>query len=72
MCDENFHDFILFYFIFLNFIYLFMRETERRKDIEGDAGSSQDLNAGLDPWIGITPWAEGRHSTAEPPRQSNF
>ena len=49
-------------------MYLFMREAET--EAEGEAGSLQGARCGTrsrDP--GITPWAEGRHSTTEPPRR---
>ena len=59
-----------FLFFFKDFIYLFMRDTERGRDTSRGrsrlhAGSrcgtrSQDSR--------ITPWAEGRRQTAEPPR----
>ena len=52
-----------------------MRETEREAETqaEGEAGSTQEAWCGTwsqDP--GITPWAEGRCSTTEPPRYPNI
>ena len=52
-------------------ILLFIHERHRDAEIqaEGEAGSCQEPDAGLDPrTLGITPWAEGRCSTAEPPK----
>ena len=51
-------------------MYLFMRDTEREAETqaEGEAGPRQGARCGArsrDP--GVTPWAEGRCSTAEPP-----
>ena len=49
--------------IFKDFLYLFTR------DAEGEAGSLQGPRRGTrsrDP--GVMPWAQGRRSTAEPPR----
>ena len=48
-----------------------MRDTQREAETqaEGEAGSMQGARRGTrsqDP--GVTPWAEGRCSTAEPPR----
>ena len=62
-------------FLFLKkilFIYLFMRDTQREAETqaEGEAGSLWGARCGTQSWYpGITPWAEGRHSTAEPPRR---
>ena len=56
-------------FFFKDFIYLFMRDTEAETQVEGEAGSLQGAQCGIwyqDPRI--TPWAESRHSTTEPPR----
>ena len=56
-------------FLFLRF-YLFMREREREDEAEGEAGSMQGAQCGTSSWgPRITPWAEGRHLTAEPPRR---
>ena len=49
-----------------------MRDTEREAETqaEGEAGSMQGARRGTrsrDP--GVTPWAEGRRSTTEPPRR---
>ena len=66
---DNLHVFILF---FKYFIYLFIIdiETERGRDTgEGEAGSTQGARRrtrSLD--SRITPRDEGRHQTAEPPR----
>ena len=54
---------------FLRF-YLFIRDREREAETqaEGVAGSIQGAQSGIRSWIlRITPWAEGRRSTAEPP-----
>ena len=58
----------LVFFFLKDFIYLLVRETETQT--EREAGSMQEA------WCGsrsqdsrIMPWAEGRHSTAEPPRR---
>ena len=49
------------------------RERERqrhRQRAEGEAGSMQGARCGTPSQdSGITPWAEGRHSTTEPPRR---
>ena len=55
---------------FLRF-YLFIHEREREAETqaEGEAGSMQGAQCrtrSQDP--GVTPWAEGRRSTTEPPR----
>ena len=58
-------------FIFLRFIYLFMRSTEREKErgeregrereAEGEASSIQGARCGTRSRVSrITPWAEGR------------
>ena len=49
-----------------------MRDTQREAETqaEGEAGSLQEPDAELHPGPGITPWAEDRCSTAEPPRHS--
>ena len=49
-----------------------MRHTQREAETqaEGDAGSRQGARRGTDSeTAGITPWVEGIHSTAEPPRR---
>ena len=56
---------------FKDFIYLFMRDTEREAETqaEGEAGSMQGTWCGTPSRdSGIMLWAEGRRSTAEPPR----
>ena len=50
-----------------------MKDTQREAEAqaEGEAGSSRGAwwrTQSQDP--GVTPWAEGRHSTTEPPRRS--
>ena len=48
-----------------------MRDTEREAEIqaEGEAGSMQGARCGTQsPDSRITPWAEDRRQTAEPPR----
>ena len=48
-----------------------MTDTEREAETQAEASSMQGTfrmwDSILDP--GITPWAKGRHSTAEPPRR---
>ena len=44
-----------------------MRDTQKGRDTEGEAAPRREPDVGLDPRTGITPWAEGRRSTAEPP-----
>ena len=62
----------LFFLIFKkDFIYLFMRDTVREAEtqIEGEAGSMQGAQCRTRSWDPRTmPWAKGRCSTAEPPR----
>ena len=54
---------VLFLF-FKDFIYLFMRN----RGAENKAGSMQGARCGTRYWDSrIMPWAEGRHSTTEPP-----
>ena len=56
------------YFIFLKIVFIYSWKTLR--EAEGEAGSLQGARCGTwsqDPRI--TPWAEGRCSTAEPPRR---
>ena len=44
------------------------REREAEAQAEGEAGSTQGARRGTLSWVSrITPWAEGRHQTAEPP-----
>ena len=48
-----------------------MRDIEREAETraEGEAGSTQGARYGTQSWDSrITPWAEGRHSNAEPPK----
>ena len=61
--DKKPHDKVLFLF-FLDFIYLFMRDTEREREAEtqaeGEAGSMQGARCRTRSWVSrITPWAEG-------------
>ena len=54
-------------------MYLFMRDTEAETQGEGEAGSLRGAQRGTrsqDP--GVTPWAEGKCPTAEPPRGPNI
>ena len=45
------------------------REREREREAEREAGSMQGAQRGTQSHDSrITPWAEGRHLTAEPPR----
>ena len=58
-------------FFFKDFIYLFMRDTEREVETqaEGEASSTHGAQCRTQsPDSRILPWAEGRHQTAEPPR----
>ena len=63
----------LFAFIYLfieDFIYSFLRntETEAETQAEGKAAPTQEARCGTQSQDSrITPWAEGRHLTAEPP-----
>ena len=46
-----------------------MREREAETQAEGEVGSTQGARPGTQSRVSrITPWAEGRRSTAEPPR----
>ena len=71
---DYFYNFIVgigFYFIFLKIFYLFIHETEREAEIqaEREAGSMEGARCGTRSRDSrITPWAEGRRLTAEPPR----
>ena len=60
-----------FYYYFFK-IYLFMKDTQRERERQagGEAGSMQGAQRGTqsqDPRT--SPWAEGRHLTAKPPRR---
>ena len=57
---------VLGFFSFLRF-YLFIHERHRERQREKQA-PCQEPDAGPDPRTGVTPWAEGRRSTAEPHR----
>ena len=70
-------NFILIYIAFFkkDFMYSFMRDREREAEIqaEGEAGSMQGAQCGIrsqDSRIMLL--AEGRHSTAEPPRHPSY
>ena len=59
----------LYFFLRLLFINSWKTQRAAEKQAEGEAGSLQGARCGTrsqDP--GVTPWAEGRHPTAEPPR----
>ena len=65
---------VFFFFFFLR-LYLFIHERQREREreaetqAEGEAGSMQGPRCGTRPQdSGVTTWAEGGHSTAEPPR----
>ena len=63
--------FLLFIYIFEDFIYLFMRDTQRKAETqaEGEAGSLRGAQCGIWSWDPrVMPWAEGRRSTTEHPR----
>ena len=50
------------FFFFKDFIYLFMRDTQREAETkaEGEAGSMQGAQCGTWSWVSrITPWAAG-------------
>ena len=58
-----------FFFFFKDSIYLLMRDTKREREAEGEAGSMRGARRGTRSRVSrITPWAEGRCSTTEPPR----
>ena len=61
-----------FPFLFKDFIYLFMRDTQRERGRDTGRGKSrlqQEAWCGTQSQeSGITPWAKSRRSTAEPPR----
>ena len=55
-----------------DFIYLYMRDTEREAETqaEGEAGSLRGARRRTpSPDPRVTPWARGRRSTAELPRR---
>ena len=63
--------------LFIIIINLFMRNTESKREAEaqaeGEAGSPQGTRHRTRSWVSrITPSAEGRHQTAEPPRRPHF
>ena len=75
LSTEFSHLFLFFFFLKILFIYSWEthrereREREREKQAEGEAGSMQGAPHGTQSLDSrITPWAEGRCSTAEPPR----
>ena len=61
---------------FLRFIYSWETQTERKRGRDIGRGRSRLFTGSLmwdsipDP--GITPWANGRHPTAEPPRRPSY
>ena len=62
--------------IFFFFLRFYSWETERGQgeetQAEGEAGFMQEVRCGTQSWdLGITPWAKGKCSTAEPPRRPN-
>ena len=70
ICGGHFVFFLSFFFFFKDFIYLFLRDTGRGRDI--GRGRSRILwGAWCGPWSqdpGITTWAKGRCSTTKPPK----
>ena len=67
-----------FFLFFLRF-YLFISENTQRGEreadtqAEGEAGSTPGVRCGTRSWDSrITPWAKGRHQTAEPPRDPHL
>ena len=59
--------FLCFFFRFYLFIHERHTQRERQRQAEGEAAPCGEP-VGLDPrTLGITTWAEGRHSNAEPP-----
>ena len=60
----------LFVLFCLKIFYIHERHRESSRDTgEGEAGSMQGARCGTPSWDSrIKPWAEGRCSTAEPPR----
>ena len=59
-------------FFFKDFIYLFMRDTqrERQRYRQEKQAPCREPDMGLDPGTpGSRPELEGRHSTTEPPRR---
>ena len=62
---------IFLFLIFKNifFIYSWEIHREAQTQAEGEAGSTQGARCGTWSWVSrITPKGEGRHQTAEPPR----
>ena len=62
-------------FLKKDFIYLFMRDTQREAETqaERETGSMQEARRGTRSWVSrVTPWAEGRRLTIEPPRRLYF
>ena len=70
-CNQDFYflkSFFLFFFKIL-FIYSWETQRERQTQAEEEAGFMQGAWCGTWSWDSrITPWAEGRWQTAEPPR----
>ena len=61
------------FFFFFKILFIYSLETDRVREAEtqaeGEAGSMQGARCGTRSWDSrITPWAKGRRSTAEPPR----
>ena len=68
-------DFYIFILFFKDFTYLLMKDTNREAETqaEGEAGSLRGVWCGARSRdSGIMPWAEGRRSTAKPPRCPSF
>ena len=64
-------NFLLFYFLFFKILFIYSWETQREEETqaEGEAGSMQGARCETWSWDSrITSWAEGRRSTAEPPK----
>ena len=60
-------------YLFLKILFIHERHRETQREVEtqveGEAGSTQGARCGTRSCdYRITPWAEGRLSTAEPPR----
>ncbi|CAD7688380.1 unnamed protein product [Nyctereutes procyonoides] len=63
----------LFFLRFYLFIHDRHREREAETEAEGEAGSMQGAQRETRSQVSrITPWAEGRRSTTEPPRLPRF
>ena len=63
---------LLFSFFSLRFVFIYSWETHTEREAEREAGSPQGSQCGTRSQDSrITPWAEGRCSTAEPPRHPN-